>query len=877
MCRQNGMIPYDEDSAEKKGSDVDFVVRMKEVAAQEQDDALFECVLTQPLPTITWTAKGKVLEDGEKYSITVSDHKLIHRLIVKDCTQHDKAIYSATAAESSCSAWLIVEDETDPPSAGTKKTGRRLVGGAGADLERVAKEQQTKNREEMEKILAAARANHDVGQLTGSSRREGDLKKVIRAEEMGAVFEAAESSGWFDGVEANPNNDNASDSVTHPETSGKVKQKVKRKKTNTCDDDNDDDSTDRLERPTHSKPQDGVDGESTSLNEQSESSETGAAAASRRKRHGPLIEDLVTDPGVQFVFGLSDVSAIVGATAELTCKLSSEDCVGGWFRDGKKNAIFKLQFVGHQPIKIQWYREGEELLDDSTTKIEKSNFHSRLLLSRCQRKGTGEIKIKLKNEDGFVEAISQLTVLDKPTAPLGPAEVTDSSPTCIEFRWRPPKDDGGSPVINYIMERQQVGRNTWKKIGESPGLPSYRDTNVERGRKYCYRIRAATAEGVSDVMETDEMQAGTLGKTYAVKDVVAGMAYEFRVTAINLSGVGEFSNPCEFVFARDPKKPPGKVTSLKLTETSYNHLVLTWTKPEEKPNVQDEAKGYFVEIRPAECLEWSRCNSSPIITTSFSVKGLKSMDMYWDNVPVKKKVTVSNSDGSSQLLIPSSERCDSGIYSIVVKNLAGQETFSTEVRVTDDPKPPGPVELEENVPGTVTVTWEPSPDENGNDRLHYTVSALDSTKRTWTTVAERLFNNKFTVCNIMHGREYHFRVYAKNDMGVSAPSESPTWGMQKKKVCSMLILRVGPKDTGEYTMTAENALGRAECTTVLSVQDAHMVDGDQAPPPLRRPEPPDWTSGPFGSRLHPDLLHVSVKSRRSSSLLIRAGGSEPEL
>lgn len=59
-------------------------------------------------------------------------------------------------------------------------------------------------------------------------------------------------------------------------------------------------------------------------------------------------------------------------------------------------------------------------------------------------------------------------------------------------------------------------------------------------------------------------------------------------------------------------------------------------------------------------------------------------DIMWlkDNVPVTKRVTISNSDGSSQLLIPSSERSDSGVYSILVKNLAGQETFSTEVRVT---------------------------------------------------------------------------------------------------------------------------------------------------------------------------------------------------
>lgn len=43
------------------------------------------------------------------------------------------------------------------------------------------------------------------------------------------------------------------------------------------------------------------------------------------------------------------------------------------------------------------------------------------------------------------------------------------------------------------------------------------------------------------------------GKLYAVKDVVEGMEYEFRVAAINNSGAGEFSTPSEFVFARDPK------------------------------------------------------------------------------------------------------------------------------------------------------------------------------------------------------------------------------------------------------------------------------------------------------------------------------------
>lgn len=44
-----------------------------------------------------------------------------------------------------------------------------------------------------------------------------------------------------------------------------------------------------------------------------------------------------------------------------------------------------------------------------------------------------------------------------------------------------------------------------------------------------------------------------VGKGFPVKDVTEGMEYEFRVSAINDSGAGEFSTPSEFVFARDPK------------------------------------------------------------------------------------------------------------------------------------------------------------------------------------------------------------------------------------------------------------------------------------------------------------------------------------
>lgn len=42
-------------------------------------------------------------------------------------------------------------------------------------------------------------------------------------------------------------------------------------------------------------------------------------------------------------------------------------------------------------------------------------------------------------------------------------------------------------------------------------------------------------------------------------------------------------------------------------------------------------------------------------------------------------------------------------------------------------------------------------------------------------------------------------------------------------VCSLLILRVGPKDTGEYKAVAESSMGRAECSTKLTVRGKSLL------------------------------------------------------
>ncbi|KAL0978793.1 hypothetical protein UPYG_G00175290 [Umbra pygmaea] len=1054
---------------------VDFLVKIQEVNAKEREDAVFECVLSTPMSTIHWVGKNQPCEQGEKFDIEVSDDMLIHRLVVKDCQKIDAGIYSASAGIKSCNAFLIVQVDNDPANKGKKVRKTTRAGGGNEDLAKIAAEQQAKLAKEREERMALAKQMK--AEMDAMAAEESESVPVETEEEE--AKEGKEGKEGNDGMEGrkgkegevendkqktnqnnkikdmnndnNENNEHNNKNMSNENGANENEDSSKQKKLELGDEEIPGEEKRKRVR-TGPLLQDSIIDPGVHFSQGLSDIHVimGNSTEMECKLSSTTCEGTWYKDGEQ-IKGSDNIEIIHdGAFRKLILKNCKEEDSGTYRfeADGRKteaictvedpprinpdvladfakpfivkvgqSATFKLPFVGREPMKISWYNEGEELESDKHIHIENSLSESRLILSKCHRKVSGEIKIKIKNEYGTIEGISRLIVLDRPTPPLGPVEIIEASSSALEFKWRPPKDEGGCPVTNYILERQQLGRNSWVKLGKIPGEAKYRDTDIDHGRKYCYHISAVNEQGVSEMMETDDIQAGTRaypgqpsspkvvssfancinlewippsntggttivgyhlekrkkgsnlwgsvnqlnepikGQEFAVKDVIEGMEYEFRVAAINTSGAGEPSTPSEFVIARDPKKPPGQVIDLKVTDSTYTTLSLGWSKPREEEGVQDEAKGYFVELRPATTPEWGRCNNNPITMTSYNILGLKSMAMYWvrviatnsggegepkaldnyilampppvrpqftdrkmksfivvragnsarininfvaspmpnitwlkDGMPVLKHVTVSNSDITSQLLIPTAERHDTGIYTIIIKNMVGQETFSVEIRVTDDPKPPGPVEVDQNVPGTVTVTWTASPDEKRDDRLYYIVSRRDSVKRMWQTVADHLFNNKFTALNIMAGRQYNFRVYAKNDMGLSEPSESPVWEVTKKKdklsatysaskdcnfetvpsflvplkthsspesyecymscavrgnptphvtwyyndislntntnylitntcgVCSMVILRVGAKDSGEYKVIAENSLGTAVCSTKLTVK-----------------------------------------------------------
>lgn len=89
----------------------------------------------------------------------------------------------------------------------------------------------------------------------------------------------------------------------------------------------------------------------------------------------------------------------------------------------------------------------------------------------------------------------------------------DSHGAGVRLHWRPPKDDGGRALQHYEVERRQAGRSAWLKVGESRSdSTTFTDAHTEQGKKYAYRVRAVTAEGPGEALESEEVLVAPEGE-----------------------------------------------------------------------------------------------------------------------------------------------------------------------------------------------------------------------------------------------------------------------------------------------------------------------------------------------------------------------------
>ena len=93
---------------------------------------------------------------------------------------------------------------------------------------------------------------------------------------------------------------------------------------------------------------------------------------------------------------------------------------------------------------------------------------------------------------------------DKPSSPGGPLEAIETTPTAITLQWKPPKDNGGSRIERYVLEKKQKGSNKWQKIpgNISPDETQATAKNLDEGEEYDFRVMAVNENGESEPLVT---------------------------------------------------------------------------------------------------------------------------------------------------------------------------------------------------------------------------------------------------------------------------------------------------------------------------------------------------------------------------------------
>uniref|UniRef100_A0A8C5DMY4 Titin n=1 Tax=Gouania willdenowi TaxID=441366 RepID=A0A8C5DMY4_GOUWI len=423
-----------------------------------------------------------------------------------------------------------------------------------------------------------------------------------------------------------------------------------------------------------------------------------------------------------------------------------------------------------------WLKDGREI-DKTISKIElKSTLtHTSLTVRDSSRVDGGHFVLILSNAGGTTSIPVNVKVLDKPGPPDGPLKVKVLNAEKCTLHWTPPLNDGGDHVSHYILERRETSRVTWTIVDDHVDAVSYKVTKLVPGKEYIFRIAAVNKFGVGEFLESDPFIAqnpfttpgppsipvasavtgdsviltwerpGTDGGSeidgfivekrdkdgvrwtrcnrrrlndlrFRCTGLIEGHCYQFRVLAENAAGMGEPSEPSDYIKICEAVYPPGPPTNLKVTDYSGSTVSLSWSKPIYDGGVA--VIGFVVEMKEATDDEWTSCTPSTCIEeTSFTVKRLRE----------------------------------------------------NPVKVSEVPLCPGKITLIDVTSNSAKLTWEKPEHDGGSKIISYIVEMQTKGDDAWNMCSEGRAL-EVTVNGLNEGNEYFFRVSALNEKGKSEPT-----------------------------------------------------------------------------------------------------------
>lgn len=455
---------------------------------------------------------------------------------------------------------------------------------------------------------------------------------------------------------------------------------------------------------------------------------------------------------------------------------------------------YDVNITGEPAPSVEWRFCNMPLSGSKTVTIDNVDYNSKLVIRPAKRGDSGEYTITAKNSSGTDQVTVTVTVTDKPTKCEGPLAISDVHKEGCKLKWKRPKDDGGTPIEYFQVDKMDPETGCWVPCGRSTD-PAMDVTGLTPGKEYKFRVSAVNSEGESEPLVAEETiiaknpfdEPGKPGNVRAtdwdkdhvdlawtapledggspitgyviekkdkygqwekaldvpadatkatVPDLIEGQTYEFRVRAVNKAGPGE------------PSDATGPITA----------------KPRNLAPRIDRTNLIEVRIKAGANFSFDiKVSGEPAPTTKWQLGGR--------DVRSNERIKQTHVDYNTKIVIRAATRADSGTYTVLAENVNGSDKADVKVTVLDKPSPPnGPLKVEDVHAQGATLKWSPPEDDGGQPIEKYVVEKMDEATGRWVPAGETLGpETNLAIDGLQPGHKYKFRVRAVNKQGKSEP------------------------------------------------------------------------------------------------------------
>ncbi|KAF3843851.1 hypothetical protein F7725_002700 [Dissostichus mawsoni] len=447
---------------------------------------------------------------------------------------------------------------------------------------------------------------------------------------------------------------------------------------------------------------------------------------------------MITDP---YTFASAptgvDVTDITGTTMTLTwCKPASN---GG-------SPVTGYVIERREKTGMRWVRVNRDLIVECTTVATK-------LRKGCEY----DFRVLAENAAGLSPPSEQsatfraLDALVVPSRPTKPKTVT-SNKDSVSIVWKPPRDDGGAPVLGYTVEYREYVHKPEPEVPEEEEEYEYEEEEEE------------VPESPEELARWVEAIPLTKSLEFTISGLKTDTEYEFCVKAINKVG----SSTCSLY--SDPATAMDRTT-----EPSFD---------------------VDIELRKVLMVKHGTAFT---LKVPFKGKPVPSVAWAKEGVDLKIRGTIESTESSTSLTLEKATRNDSGEYCVTIESSLGTATLPMVVKVLDSPGPPVNVKVSAVTRDSATLNWE-APENDGGDAVKaYYVEKREASKKAWVTVTSNCHVLTYKVEDLQEGAMYYFRVIGENEHEV--PSIPTKLGVANVTKDSVTIAWTRPEYDGGSRVT----------------------------------------------------------------------------